>query len=128
MAEPTTNGHKATASARRKKGALPPAEIEAYDSLRRELSERLVALRAEFREAIVNYSIQVQGVMTRVGESLADATDELSPTELKARLRSLREALEALDDLNLKPTKGRRRDLKSIEEYVVHLSHSIGEW
>jgi hypothetical protein len=63
-----------------------------------------------------------------VGEALADASDEASPAELRSRLRELREALEDLDDLNLRPTKGRRRDLKRIEGYVVHLSHTIGDW
>jgi hypothetical protein len=128
MPEPATNGHRSTVEGKRKKNAPPPAEIAAYEELCRELSERLVALRAEFREAIVNYSIQVQGVMTRVGEALAGASDEASPAELRSRLRELREALEDLDDLNLRPTKGRRRDLKRIEGYVVHLSHTIGDW
>lgn len=128
MAESEANGHRRSTRTKRAKSEAPTTNFEVYDTLRRELEERLVALRAEFREAIVNYSIQVQGVMSQLGEDLAAESPGLPAGELKARIRSLRDALEDLDDLDLKPTKGRRRDLKRIEEYVVHLSHLVGEW
>lgn len=119
MAESAANGHRRSTGTKRVKREAPTTNVEVYDALRRELEERLVALRAEFREAIVNYSIQVQGVMSQLGEDLAAASEDVPASEIKARIRSLHDALEDLDDLNLKPTKGRRRDLKRIEEYVV---------
>lgn len=105
-----------------------PSEPEAYPALQAELNERLVTLRAEFREIIVSYSVYVQGLMTQVGDALAESPIEVSDTELRSRIRELRQARDELESVDLKPNKGRRRDLKKIEKLIVRLSRAVASW
>lgn len=138
MIEQTVNGRRRMKSVAKAKpkgdvdgsGDTPahPPEDEAYVQLRKDLSERLAALRAEFREIIANYAVNVQGAITQLGDDLTEPPPNLSAAERKARARALRQAVARIDDLDLKPSKGRRRDLKKVEKYVARLSRTMADW
>lgn len=138
MIEQTVNGRRKSKSEVKAKPKGNTAETEeapahsdesdAYVQQRHDLAERLAALRAEFREIIANYAVNVQGAITQLGDELAEPPGRLSSAERKSRTRALRQAVAQLDDLDLKPSKGRRRDLKKVEKYVARLSRTVADW
>lgn len=107
--------------------ATPPSD-DLCVALQRELAEQLVTLRAEFQEAVASYSVRVQGVLAQAGDLLVDESARPAEAEHKRRARLLRGALDDLGNLGLKPAKGRRRDLKVVEEFAANLSDEIAEW
>ena len=61
-------------------------------------------------------------MLAEVGDALlAEDAGKLSAGELKARHRLLREAIERVGAIKLKPAKGRRRDLKVVEGLAEEL-------
>ncbi|HZQ99474.1 MAG TPA: hypothetical protein VFC93_11745 [Chloroflexota bacterium] len=104
-------------------------EADAYDQLRARLAEQLVDLRAQFQEAVASYSVKVQGELAEAGDILtADDPTPLSRRERQARAQALRAALARVGSLSLKPGKGRRRDLKAIQELARDLARELAEW
>jgi hypothetical protein len=109
-----------------KKAAADPAE---YVELRGRLADQLGDLRAMFQEAVASYSVRVQGTLADVGDMLAgDEPGSLSRSELAERVATMREALERVRGLDLRPAKGRRRDLKAVQELADELSGTLSEW
>lgn len=116
------SGGKAAA----KKAGVDPAE---YEQLRGRLVEQLGDLRAQFQEAVASYSVRVQGRLADVGDMLAaDEPGSLSKSELADRVAAMRGALERLMALDLRPAKGRRRDLKAVQELAENLSGTLSDW
>jgi hypothetical protein len=97
-------------------------------ALQKQLADQLVTLRAEFQEAVVSYSVRVQGLLAQAGDLLVEDFGQLGDTEQKRRMRLLRAALDDLAGFDLKPAKGRRRDLKAIEEFATAVCTEIAEW
>jgi hypothetical protein len=100
----------------------------ALTAMQRQMVEQLALLRAQFQEAVASYSVRVQGVLTQIDDVLSDDPGDLSAEERRNRARALRRAAAELGDLDLKPAKGRRRDLKSIETFVRDLGEAIANW
>jgi hypothetical protein len=102
---------------------------DACRDLQTRLADRLATLRGQFQEAVASYSVRVQGMLADVGDTLAaDDPARLGAAELSARSDALRRALREVEQLNLKPSKGRRRDLKAIQRVVEHASEVVAEW
>ncbi len=99
-----------------------------YDTLQRQFADQLTLLRAEFQEAVATYSVRVQSMLSQLGDVLVEDTGKLSAAERTARIRLLRRALDQLDHLDLKPSKGRRRDLKAVEEFAAEIGEEIAAW
>jgi hypothetical protein len=105
------------------------ADAEAYAELRGRLVEQLADLRAQFQEAVASYSVKVQGQLADVGDMLAaDEPGSLSRSELAARTDALRGAVDRVMALSLKPAKGRRRDLKAVQELSEELAKTLSDW
>jgi hypothetical protein len=101
----------------------------ACQELQAQLAELLVGLRGQFQEAVASYSVRVQGMLADVGDTLAaDDPTRLGPAELSARAEALRRALREVEHLNLKPSKGRRRDLKAVQRVAEHASEVVADW
>lgn len=61
-------------------------------------------------------------MLSQIDEALGhDDPGKLSPSELRERRRLLRAALDRVSALKLKPAKGRRRDLKAVEQLAREL-------
>lgn len=113
-------------AAAKKKGGVDPAE---YEALRGRVAEQIGDLRAQFQEAVASYSVKVQGRLADVGDMLAaDDPGSLSKSELAGRVAAMRGALERLMALDLRPAKGRRRDLKAVQELAEELSGTLSDW
>jgi hypothetical protein len=105
------------------------ASATACRELQAQLAERLVGLRGQFQEAVASYSVRVQGILADVGDTLAaDDPARLGSRELSARTEALRRALREVEQLSLKPSKGRRRDLKAVQRVAEHASEVVAEW
>jgi hypothetical protein len=64
----------------------------------------------------------VQGILAEVSDALAvDDPVKLNSDDLKARRRLLRETIDRVGAIKLKPAKGRRRDLKAVEVLAKEL-------
>jgi len=107
-----------------------PVQPDEYEQLRARLAEQLVDLRAQFQEAVASYSVKVQGKLAEAGDVLAAAEESgaISKGERQARARALRAALDRVGNLSLKPGKGRRRDLKTIQDLANELTRHLAEW
>ncbi len=105
------------------------ASTESLERDQQRLAEQVAHLRTEFQEAIACYSIRVQGILTELGDALlaADAA-ALSSSGRVARQRVIDGALERIASLKLKPAKGRRRDLKAIQQLAEELGDQVAEW
>ena len=64
----------------------------------------------------------MQGILAEIGDALAaDDPGKLSAGELKVQRRLLREAIDRVGAIKLKPARGRRRDLRAVEELAKEL-------
>lgn len=97
-------------------------------SLKRSLAERLIGTRAEFQEALTCYSVRVHGTLAQICDVLLEPEGSLGDAEARAREQTLRRALEHLENLELKPSKGRRRDLKAVEVLAKDLATETADW
>lgn len=129
VVRPKRHRKKPETEPRVSKEAAKEEEAEVtYAALQRTFAEHLAMVRAEFREAVANYSVRVQGLLTHIDDSVADGSSPLTGEDRERRRRAIQDALKAIESLNLKPSKGRRRDLKKVETLAEHLGDIIDEW
>lgn len=98
--------------------------------------EEIDALGRLFRVTLKNYAASVETDLHRLREEVAaqevaakkpngkKSSPELSP-EL---VRDARDMLTLIRTLEIKPEKGRRRDLKKIEGVIEELRKIVGDW
>lgn len=101
-----------------------PAAVAA---LQRELADRLLALRGQFQEAVANFSVRVQGELAHLGDGLLDDPSSLGADDRAERLRALRAAIEELEKVDLKPSKGRRKDLRRVDRLTRSLRGRLAD-
>jgi hypothetical protein len=90
----------------------------------RELLVRLDHLRSTTREIVRSYLANIEHDIIELRETVASAK---TPDGHKATLRALDRMGEILDDLALKPHKGRRSDLKKVEKAIRTLQRVISK-
>jgi hypothetical protein len=91
------------------------------------LAEELEFVRKSFRESIHAYSTRVETQLTQIRDTvLQEAKSEEVPPP--ARIRDLRDMITLCRTLDLKPEKGRRKDLKKIDSLVEELDLMIQKW
>ena len=91
------------------------------------LTEELAFLRKTFRDLVGTYSSQVEGEIAQLHATVqadGDSKKKLPPS----RVSDLRDMLMLLRSLEVKPNKGRRRDLKKIEMLVEDLRTIADRW
>jgi hypothetical protein len=117
-----------TTRSRRSAVAEPDPGLSGCTELQKRVANEIVVLRLEFQEAVASYSVRVQSLLTQLGDLLAEDTGHLSPFDRRSRVRVLQRALAGLDRLDLKPAKGRRRDLKAVEVFAEDMSDAVADW
>jgi len=90
----------------------------------RELLLRLDHLRSATREVARSYLSNLEHDIIELRESVASAK---TPDGRKATLRAINRMSDILDDLTLKPHKGRRSDLKRVEKAIRTLQRVIAK-
>lgn len=91
-------------------------------SPQREVLLRLDHLRSATREIARSYLANLEHDIIELRETVGSAT---TPDGEKAALRAIHRMGEILDDLSLKPHKGRRSDLKKVEKAIRVLQRLI---
>jgi len=86
----------------------------------RELADSLHTLRLVVREVGGNYLASLQSDVARI-EQFVKAADHVNHKQMTAMLK----AIAALD---IKPQKGRRRDLKELDRLISKLSDMADNW
>ena len=91
------------------------------------LADELSFLRKNFRDLITNYATQIEAEISQLHVAVtaeANGAKKLPPS----RTHDLRDMLMLLRGLELKPAKGRRRDLKKVESVVKELREIADRW
>ena len=103
-------------------------DLAAAREQQQRLFEQVVALRAQFQESIACYSVRVQGLLAMTSYVLDEDLRTCTPAEQLARASALRMSTERINALKVKPSRGRRRDLKAIEKVADELTALVAEW
>jgi hypothetical protein len=91
------------------------------------VAEELAFLRKTFRDIISAYGARIEGEITHLHQAVS--ADAESHKKLPAsRTADLRDMLMQLRSLDVKPLKGRRRDLKKVETVVNDLRSVVDRW
>ena len=85
-----------------------------------ELADALHTLRLLVRDVGGNYIAGLQADVAHI-QQVVKATEQPNPKQMRAMLN----AIAALD---IKPQKGRRRDLKELDRLISKLSDTIDNW
>ncbi len=89
--------------------------------------EELSFLRKTFRDLVSTYAAQAEGEIARISAILE--TNAAAKKRLPgSRAADLRDMLMLVRSLEVKPGKGRRRDLKKIETLVAELRQISDRW
>ena len=90
------------------------------------VAEELDFLRKSFRECINVYSARIETQLLETRETVLQQTKN---TKLPAsHIRDLRDMIILCRTLDIKPEKGRRKDLKKIDSVVEELHAMIQNW
>jgi hypothetical protein len=88
--------------------------------------EELAFLRRNFREVISQYMAGVEAEMVQITTLVTTEAEKKRPPA--GRIKELRDMLMLLRELDVKPAKGKRRDLKRIETLVGELRSVVERW
>lgn len=90
-------------------------------------AEELAFLRQTFRDLVGSYTAQIEADIAHLHAAVV--ADAASKRKLPgSRVSDLRDILMLLRSLDVKPAKGRRRDLKKIETLVGDLREIVDRW
>jgi hypothetical protein len=90
------------------------------------VAEELQFLQKAFRECIDVYTSRLEGQMGQIREKVLEQAK--NPKDSSTYLRNLRDMITLCRTLNIKPEKGRRKDLKKIDLLVDELHLMIQNW
>ena len=91
------------------------------------VAEELAFLRKSFRDLVTAYASQIEGEITQL-HGTVNAEAESKRKLPASRSHDLRDMLMLLRSLEIKPAKGRRRDLKKVENLVAELRLIADRW
>jgi hypothetical protein len=91
------------------------------------VTEELAFLRKTFRDLIGTYSSQIEAEIAQL-HAAVQADGDSKKKLPGSRVSDLRDMLMLLRSLEVKPAKGRRRDLKKIETLVEDLRAIADRW
>ena len=106
----------------------PAAKSKSASELQHKaVAGELAFLRKNFRDLIASYATQVEAEITSL--HIAITADAGSAKKLpSSRAHDLRDMLSLLRNLDFKPAKGRRRDMKRIENLVGDVRAIVEGW
>jgi hypothetical protein len=90
------------------------------------LAEELEFVRKSFRESIQVYSSRVEAQLTHLKDAVLEQTKKTSLPP--SQMRDLRDMITLCRTLDLKPEKGRRKDLKKIDSLMEDLHLMVQNW
>ncbi len=97
-----------------------------FNHTQQELLATLKTLRLLVKEVGGNYIAGLQSEVSRIHEAIRLASEVDEPHSKK--LIRLEKMLDIAAHIDIKPQKGRRRDLKELDRVISQLSDSIDKW
>jgi hypothetical protein len=91
------------------------------------VAEELAFLRKSFKELISAYTTQIEADIAQLQILIAAETDSRKKAPA-SRVPDLRDMLMLLRNFDIKPARGRRRDLKKVETLVADLRQIADRW
>jgi hypothetical protein len=90
------------------------------------VTEELDFLRKSFRESLKVYAKRIEEQLMQIRETVLEQTK--NPKLPPGHIRDLRDMITLCRTMDLKPEKGRRKDLKKVETAVQELHAMIQNW
>ena len=90
------------------------------------LIEQLTFVRRTFREIVRHYSGEIESEILRLAKKMTAEAEKKKPT--RERVHEMRDVLMLLREVDVKPEKGRRRDLKKIEVLIKDIGEIVDRW
>ena len=88
--------------------------------------EELAFVRKALHDGTAHYLARIDGELNQIRDAVAKiAMEKKVPKE---RMKGLRDLLLILREVEVKPEKGRRRDMKRIEEAAKEMRHIVETW
>src|SRR5260221_10408308 len=97
-----------------------------FDRTQAELTKSLHALRLVAKEIGQNYIAGLQADVARLESTVREARED--QTANRQQLKQMTSMLRWLTDLDVKPQKGRRRDVKVLDKLVSKLNNIVENW
>lgn len=91
------------------------------------VAEELAFLRKSFKELLSAYATQIEADIAQLQILIAAETDSRKKAP-PSRVADLRDMLMLLRSFDIKPARGRRRDLKKVENLVAELRQIADRW
>jgi hypothetical protein len=91
------------------------------------VAEELAFLRKSFKELVANYTQLIEADIAQIQIVIAAETDSKKKFGA-SRVADLRDMLMLLRSFEIKPARGRRRDLKKVEALVKDLRDIADRW
>jgi chromosome segregation ATPase len=88
--------------------------------------EELETLRSDFRASLNSYATRIESEITTIRAAVEKDGKKVKVSS--ARIRDLRDMLTLLRKFQIKPEKGRRKDLKKLDSLVGDLTLLIESW
>jgi len=103
-----------------KEADIQDTKESASDQLRYELAQEFKSLRSIFRDILSSYQANLEADMAACVNLLS--THNLDELPKSARhVKALRAMLHELQELNVKPRKGRLKDVRRVDEAVASI-------
>jgi len=115
------------AASRRPRAAAEPAVAD-YRTQRQLLLDDLLVVRADLKEALQGFAVRVDGEAARVSDILIEDDGALTRAEVEGRLKCMRKARDLLAELDVKPRKGRHKDLRAMDDVLGRLEALVADW
>jgi hypothetical protein len=96
--------------------------------LRQELIAELDQVRLELQQALEALRLRLEGEITQAQEVLAAPDPAVDGEDRSSRAATMAALLEEARALHIKPEKGRRRDLKRLEDLADTLRERMTGW
>jgi hypothetical protein len=90
------------------------------------VAEELDFLRKTFRECITGYGARIETDLNQIREAVLEQAK--NPKLPPSKIRDLRDMLTLCRTLDIKPEKGRRKDLKKIDSLIEELQLMVKNW
>ena len=90
------------------------------------VAEELDLLRKSFRECVNVYAKRIEAQLIQIRETVLEQTK--NPKLPPGHIRDLRDMITLCRTLDIKPEKGRRKDLKKVDTAVEELHLMIQNW
>jgi Ni2+-binding GTPase involved in maturation of urease and hydrogenase len=91
-----------------------------------ELRSALHTLRLLVREVGGNYLAGLQSEVARIEVLVRDYRQDDTPDA--KQLRQMADMLQRINRLDIKPQKGRRRDVKQLDKLIERLTDTVDQW